>query len=289
MTLQDLFREGEKRLLKVFEPEEAKSSAWFLLAGCFAMDSKDYLLLADQEADPDMVSRYQTMISRRIEHEPTAYILGEWEFMGLPIHVSPSVLIPRQDTETLVEETIRYVNECFTKGSRIRILDLCTGSGCIAVSLKHMLDKAFDVQMTASDLSKEALEVAQTNALRNNTDIRLICSDLFDQIEEDHYDIIVCNPPYIAEKIRDEIQDDVRDYEPSLALFGGDDGLGFYRRILPSLRTYLAQEGAFFLEIGDDQGRAVKQIAEEAQWSNVRLIQDLAGHDRVLFGKKGKR
>ena len=184
MTLQDLFREGEKRLLKVFEPEEAKSSAWFLLAGCFAMDSKDYLLLADQEADPDMVSRYQTMISRRIEHEPTAYILGEWEFMGLPIHVSPSVLIPRQDTETLVEETIRYVNECFTKGSRIRILDLCTGSGCIAVSLKHMLDKAFDVQMTASDLSKEALEVAQTNALRNNTDIRLICSDLFDQIEE---------------------------------------------------------------------------------------------------------
>ena len=289
MTRKELLTEGIRTLQSVFEEEEAYSSAWFLFSEATGMDRKTYLLKAEEQTDAKEEADYRSMLQRRLKHEPTAYILGEWEFMGLPFQVNPSVLIPRQDTETLAEETIRYVREHFVKGSRIRILDLCTGSGCIAISLKHYLKETFDVSMTASDLSEKALDVAHINAERNHAEIRLICSDLFDQIGNEPFDIIVCNPPYIAEEIRDDIQDDVREYEPSIALFGGSDGLGFYRRILRSMDAYLAKNGAFFLEIGDDQGRAVMNIAEEAHFQNVRVIQDLAGHDRVISGIKGKR
>ena len=287
MTLKHLFREGEKSLLEVFEPEEAKSSAWFLLAGCFAIDSKDYLLLADQEADPEKAAAYQAMIRRRIEHEPTAYILGEWEFMGLPFYVGPSVLIPRPDTETLVEEVLRYVKNHFQKKSKIRILDICTGSGCIIISLGHYLSEDYELDLYAGDLSPEALETAGRNADRNHVDVRFVLSDLLQEFESDRFDIIVCNPPYVASKTVEGLEPDVKDYEPHLALDGVRAGLDIYQRLIPELKEYLTDEGRVFFEIGDEQAKDVRKLmAESSVFDSIKVVKDLSGHNRVISGKR---
>ena len=287
MTLKALQKKGTQELLSVYDRAEAEASAWFLLAGCFDIDRKDYLLIEDHEVENVKVAEYESMISRRLNHEPTAYILGEWEFMGLPFEVNPSVLIPRPDTETVVEETIHYVHRSFPKGSRIRILDICTGSGCIAVSLGYYLSRNYDLDLSACDLSPKALETAKRNAVKNHTAVRFVCSDLLQAFESETFDIIVCNPPYVASKIVEGLEPDVRDYEPHLALDGGERGLNIYQRLIPQLPLHLTEKGAVFFEIGDEQADDVNKIFDQTHaFSEVKVVKDLAGHHRVVFGKK---
>ena len=215
-------------------------------------------------ADPDRpVSRqeyekYQELIARRQQREPLAYILGEQEFMGLSFRVSPHVLIPGQDTENLVEEAMREL----TDGSRI--LDLCTGSGCILLSLLQYSNHNSGI---GTDLSPEAL-----------------AGDLFEALEglpEEKFDLIISNPPYIPTEVIGTLEPEVKDREPRMALDGGQDGLDFYRRILTEAWKHLYISGSVMLEIGYDQGDAVRQLMEECGYHDIRIIKDYAGNDRV--------
>ena len=234
-------------------------------------------------ADPDRpVSRqeyekYQELIARRQQREPLAYILGEQEFMGLSFRVSPHVLIPGQDTENLVEEAMREL----TDGSRI--LDLCTGSGCILLSLLQYSNHNSGI---GTDLSPEALAVAEENGKRLGLSGRAawLQGDLFEALEglpEEKFDLIISNPPYIPTEVIGTLEPEVKDREPRMALDGGQDGLDFYRRILTEAWKHLYISGSVMLEIGYDQGDAVRQLMEECGYHDIRIIKDYAGNDRV--------
>ena len=287
MNLKTLLEEGTKELEEVFDETEAKASAWFLLSGCFRVGTKEYLMRSSEELEKEDVLRYQAMIRRRLEHEPTAYILGEWEFMGLPVKVSPSVLIPRPDTETLVEAAISYVRSHYARGSKIRILDICTGSGCIAISLGSFLSGDYNLVIEAGDISEEALNIARENAEMNGVNVMFSSSDLAEAFQNDPYDLIVCNPPYVPLKTVMGLEPDVKDYEPFLALSGGEDGLVIYRKLIPQLSGCLKEGGAVFFEIGEEQADAVRKLLKESgRFENIQLTRDLAGNDRVVSANR---
>ena len=207
---------------------------------------------------------------------PLQYILGTQEFMGLTFMVNDNVLIPRQDTETLVEQVLKELPE----GGRF--LDLCTGSGCIAISVKTMAPAA---EVTASDVSKTAITVAKENARRLNTVIDWEVSDLFTAVTGT-YDLIASNPPYIPTADIETLMPEVRDFEPHLALDGFEDGLHYYRKIVPEAMDYLKDGGALLVEIGCDQAEAVQRIFSEAGYDEIHIVKDLAGNDRVVKGRK---
>jgi release factor glutamine methyltransferase len=223
---------------------------------------------------------YRELLTRRSRREPLAYILGEWDFMGLSFEVSKDVLIPEQDTENLIEEIMR--ESCDGE----RILDLCTGSGCILLSLLNYSNGTTGV---GTDLSEKAIAVASRNAerlgLSDRTELR--CGDLFGPIRPDErFDIIVSNPPYIRSGIIEQLAPEVSVHEPRMALDGGDDGLFFYRRIIPEAAGHLVTGGILFLEIGYDQADAVKSLMREAGYYDVRSIKDYGGNDRIVCGIK---
>ena len=242
--------------------------AWFLL------HSKD-------EADAPTTGIYERLIGYRCKGCPLEYITHYTEFMGLPVYVDPSVLIPRQDTECLVEEALKY-----SEGRDA--LDLCTGSGCIAVSLGKLGNPG---SVTATDKSVEALRVAGINASINDTDIRLLQGDLWkaldkDRAENKRYGLITCNPPYIRHDVIPTLMREVRDYEPVMALEGGEDGLVFYRKLAAKAGVFLTDNGIILMEIGYDQGDDVVEIFTEHRYRNIRVIKDLAGQDRVVKAEK---
>ncbi len=205
---------------------------------------------------------------RRQQGEPLQYILGEWEFYGLPMKVDPNVLIPRADTETLCELAIKRITDRGYKS----VLDLCTGSGCIGIAIK----KHTDARVILADISPEALALAGKNAELNGADTMLIRSDLFSSIEGT-FDCIVINPPYLSRADMDSLQREVR-FEPSLALFGGDDGLDFYRRIAADYKKHLAKGGTLCMEIGYNQAQSVL-----AMFDNGEVYRDCCGKDRVII------
>ena len=206
---------------------------------------------------------------------PLQYITHYQEFMGIKFEVNENVLIPQPDTEVLVEKTIKIVQKCYPKkdNRNIKILDLCTGSGAIAISLKKYLPS---VQVFASDISKKALEIAKTNAKKNDVQIKLIQSNMFENINE-KFDIIVSNPPYIKTDEITKLSNQVQN-EPRLALDGGKDGLDFYRIIQKNIKNYLYENGILLMEIGYDQGQAVASM-----FKNSKLVKDYAGKDRVIM------
>ena len=222
------------------------------------------------------MEQYGALIEKRSAHIPLQHITGEQEFMGLPFYVNEYVLVPRQDTECLVELAMDYV-----KGKKV--LDMCTGSGCIAVSLM-LLGKTLECH--AVDVSKEALEVAKRNIERNHAVVTLVESNLFEKVTEE-YDVIVSNPPYIPPKVIEELSEEVKEHEPRLALDGGEDGLDFYRRITRECKEYLSESGFLFYEIGCEQAADVMKIMQNEGFCEVKCQKDYAGNDRVVYGKLG--
>ena len=253
---------------------DAPIDAW-LLFSCVTGISRAMFLAERMRQMPEVqYQRYQELLKKRASHIPLQHLTGEQEFMGLTFLVNGHVLIPRQDTEILVEEVMREMMD----GSRI--LDMCTGSGCILLSLLHYSN---DCRGTGADISQEALAVAGENARRLGIQACFLRSDLFEKIE-DKYDIIVSNPPYIQTRVIDGLMDEVRLHEPLSALDGGEDGLVFYRKILEGCPEHLVRGGSLYFEIGYDQGEAVKELMEKHGFSEVRVTKDFAGLDRVVSG-----
>ena len=286
MTLHQLLGEGASSLEKAGDPE-AELDARRLLLEAFHLDTVHFLMnrmqplsrTRDVEAATD---RYREMIKKRSRRIPLQHILGSQDFMGLTFKVNEHVLIPRQDTETLTELVLQE-----QKDRKKKVLDLCTGSGCIAISL-GVLGGYEDV--TAVDLSAEALKVARENGERllgRDRTIRFLQGVLIDCVEG-RFDIITANPPYIATQVIRGLAPEVRDYEPRMALDGDEDGLSFYRRIAAQARGRLNPGGCVYLEIGHDQGRAVRDLLEAAGFENIRIVKDTPGLDRVVYAEGGR-
>ena len=269
----ELVEEGQRRLAAA-GVEEAAVDAWLLFSYDKKVDRTWYLLNRTQRASGEEQEAYLKLIARRCERVPLQHITGEQEFMGLPFRVPPDVLIPRQDTEVLVEECLRHL----APGNIF--LDLCTGSGCILVSLLHYAKGTFG---TGADLSGKALAVAKGNVEANGVEARLVQGDLFEPVTGT-FDLIVSNPPYIASAEIETLAPEVREHEPRMALDGTADGLFFYRRIVQESPSYLKEGGWLCMEIGYDQGAAVRQLMEARGFATVSVIKDLAGLDRVVSG-----
>lgn len=279
--------------------EDASLDAWYLLADTFGISRADYLW-KKKECPPEIPACWTERLARRCAREPLAYILGNTEFMGLPFKVRPGVLIPRQDTETLVEWVLEEEgagrdpgSAGFTEGKRkagqgLRareakrtLLDLCTGSGCIGLSLARL----GGFQVTLSDLSAEALAAARENGQALGIEARFYEGDLFDALPAgERYDVIVSNPPYIESGVIETLQEEVRIYEPRLALDGQEDGLCFYRRLAKEAPDWLKPGGRMYVEIGYNQAEMVMRLLEAAGFKEVKLRRDLAGKDRVVRG-----
>lgn len=273
MTYRELYDWGSARLAEA-KIREAALDARLLLEEVCSTD-RGYLLVHGDEPVSDVQEQaYRDFISRRGSRIPLQHIVGYQEFMGLRFMVNSDVLIPRQDTEILVEEVMRYLHD------GMRILDMCTGSGCILLSL---LQYSNDCEGVGSDISEAALAVARTNAEHLKKDAAFVQSDLFENIEG-KYDVIVSNPPYIPTKVIETLEAEVRDYDPMNALDGKEDGLHFYRRIVDKAGEYLYPGGMLFFEIGHDQAEAVKSLMMEAGYVDVSVCKDLGGLDRVVYG-----
>ena len=269
----ELVEEGQRRLAAA-GVEEAAVDAWLLFSYDKKVDRTWNLLNRTQRASGEEQEVYLKLIARRCERVPLQHITGEQEFMGLPFRVTPDVLIPRQDTEVLVEECLRHL----APGNIF--LDLCTGSGCILVSLLHYAKGTFG---TGADLSGKALAVAKGNVEANGVEARLVQGDLFEPVTGT-FDLIVSNPPYIASAEIETLTPEVREHEPRMALDGTADGLFFYKRIVQESPSYLKEGGWLCMEIGYDQGAAVQQLMEARGFVTVSVIKDLAGLDRVVSG-----
>jgi len=268
---------------------DARMDAYLLLEFTTGLSRKDYLMQADSCMDEVPLAKFKEALARRSTREPLQHITGVQEFMGITYHVNAHVLIPRQDTELLVEKTLEVIQRLIahneTQAAKtIRYLDLCTGSGCIPISVaKHAAIDPARLEITASDISPQALEVAAHNVSAYAPCITLLYSDLYDQVVGE-YDIITSNPPYIVSDVIPSLESEVKDFDPLLALDGGIDGLDFYRRIIDESRHYLVLGGTLLLEIGYDQGQAVHNLMFKAGYEQIEIIKDLAGEDRVVMG-----
>ncbi len=276
MTYFELWKWGEKRLADA-GIAEASLDARYLLLEAFEMDMAHFLL-KEQEQVPATEGRtreYSDAIQARAARVPLQYLTGKQDFMGLTFHVDERVLIPRQDTETLVELVLKENTD-----KKARILDLCTGSGCIAVSLAVLGGYR---KVDAVDISEDALAAAEENGTRLGGKVRFLKSDLFSALDpEKKYDIIASNPPYIPTEVLNGLEPEVKDYEPRMALDGSEDGLAFYRRIAVAAPAFLRAGGRIYLEIGYDQGAAVEELLWNNGFARTRVVKDAAGRDRVV-------
>lgn len=268
-----MYETGKDRLEKA-GVEEAPLDARLLLEYVCGTDRNTLLAHGDREISEEECRKYEECIARREKRVPLQHITGEQEFMGITFLVNENVLIPRQDTEILVEEVLKYLKP------GMHFLDLCTGSGCILLSL--LLGCPGAVGM-GTDLSPGALETAKRNQELLEQEALLQESDLFDQIEG-VFDVIVSNPPYIKSGDIPELMEEVRMFEPLSALDGHEDGLYFYRRIVKESPAYLKAGGGLYLEIGYDQGDSVSELLRDRGFCRIEVIKDLAGLDRVVKG-----
>lgn len=291
MSLRDALKRAEAYLLEC-GISDAAVDAWILLEHVTGISRAVYLADGMRQMEKADKERYFALVEKRGSHIPLQHITGEQEFMGLTFRVNEHVLIPRQDTEVLVEETLAHLRP------GMRVLDMCTGSGCIAVSLKKLWrgdglsgkaqkDGAEEITVDAADISRDALFVAEENAGRLKADIRLIQSDLFAQIGGT-YDVIVSNPPYIESSEIEKLADEVRLHEPRQALDGTEDGLHFYRRILLEGTPHLKDGGWLLFEIGCGQAAQVAELMRRSGYEEIKVVQDLAGLDRVVAGRQKK-
>jgi len=290
IQLKELLKVGENRL-KNAGVEDAKIDAEQLLMHVLHYDKKKIFMNWSKPLEEDDCMDYFDILDRRSAGEPSQYIIGEQEFMGIPFIVDSRVLIPRQDTEILVEKVHAYA---VSKRKPLKLLDLCTGSGAIAVSLAV---KNPSLKISASDISEEALDVATSNAASTDVlkKINFIKSDLFDNFKtglgKPKFDIIVSNPPYIKHSVLQTLQREIYEHEPMIALDGGEDGLTYYRRIIKDAPDFMKNDSSLFLEIGYDQAEAVVKLINDGgrYREDIEVIQDLPGQDRIIVaGSKGK-
>lgn len=259
--------------------EEAECDARLLLEYSCKISQSDLLAHGDRTAEPQDQAAYEDLLARRSSRIPLQLLTGVQEFMGLEFAVNGHVLIPRQDTEILVEEALRDLHD------GMRILDMCTGSGCILISL---LRYSNGCQGVGADVSRRALEVARENAgrLLEAGRAEFIQGNLFENVQG-KFDLIVSNPPYIPRGVIETLMPEVREHEPRLALDGGEDGLFFYREILAKSGDYLYGGGRIFFEIGCGQAAEVSSLMEQAGFLDINVVKDYAGLDRVVYGTLG--
>ena len=279
MKLAVLLREAKDKLKSVNVDEYALDAELFM-AEVLNKDRLFVLLNLDYELNNNEAESFKNMISRRLNHEPTAYIIGRREFMGMDFAVEEGVLIPRPDTEILVETIME-------KGTQAKTcLEIGTGSGCISVSLSKLLG----LNVTGVDISQKAVEISKKNAKANGVDntCKFLLGDMFSPFKNyEKFDIIVSNPPYIRKDVLPNLMDDVKNFEPILALDGGDDGLYFYREIINQAENYLNPNGMVFFEIGYDQKEDVSLLFKEKGFENIKTVKDLSGLDRVVYATCG--
>lgn len=274
MTYREAIVLGET-ILKKADIVDAKTDSWLLLAMACKIDHTYYYMHIDEEMTEEQVREFEVLIRKRAERVPLQYITGEQEFMGLTFHVNSNVLIPRQDTETLVEEALKVVRP------GMKIMDMCTGSGCVLISI---LKNAHDIEGIGYDISKQAINVAKENAKLNEVPAVFERSDLFEDVVENDFDVIVSNPPYIPTDVIATLMPEVAEFEPREALDGKGDGLYFYSKILEQCKNYMKPDGYVLFEIGCKQGDSVSTMMRLAGFSEVHVIKDLARNDRVVMG-----
>lgn len=269
-------------LLKNAGVADSECDARAILEYVAGIDRTKYIFCRDKEMPTDEAEKYMSLINRRANREPLQHIIGNANFYGYEYKVSPDVLVPRFDTEILVERVLEVALDY----SDIRILDMCTGSGCIAITLFLEISKYGKCNITASDVSDKALSIASINAhnlIGDNDNFNIVKSDMYDNLDTSvTYDIIVSNPPYIPTDEIDKLDAEVRDYDPLLALDGGEDGLKFYRTIIGNSPMYLNNNGYLFMEIGYNQGIDVSQLMRDKGYYDIKIYKDLAGYDRVI-------
>ena len=285
MTIRECLKSAEKEL-QDNSINDSGYDAFSLLNYVTGISKTDYIFRQSEDIDENDLTRFNELVRRRASHVPLQHITGYQNFFGYDFIVSPDVLIPRQDTEVLVELVL---NTAKTYDS-VNILDMCTGSGCIAVSIYLELTRqGKKCDITAVDISRPALDIAKRNITKltpNEDAIKLIESDMFDNIRNVKYDIIVSNPPYIPRADIDKLDDEVRIYDPITALDGGDDGLMFYQRLIRQGRDYLKDNGYLFMEMGYNQGDDITHIMKESGFTDIIIHKDLSGLDRVIGGIK---
>ena len=275
MTLREAYEYGQKQL-QLAGIVDADLDAWYLLEFVTGISRAMYYLKMQESVSEEHEVLYRKYIETRATHIPLQHITGVQEFMGLEFLVNQHVLVPRQDTEVLVESVLEVLKP------DMRVLDICTGSGCILISLMK-LHGTSTICGVGVDISKEALKVAQANGERIGVKADFIQSDLFENVDG-RYDVIVSNPPYIRTAVIEELKEEVKCHDPFIALDGKEDGLYFYRKIVEESGRYLKAGGKLYFEIGHDQGEDVKNLMEQAGFTGVTVKKDLAGLDRVVFG-----
>lgn len=276
ITYKQLLAQGKEKLLEA-GVTDYEIDAWLLLQYVTGISRAKFLMDPDTKVLESQIIDYKEYIEKRASHYPFQYITHTQEFMGMEFYVDERVLIPRQDTEILVETVLDYLEPDMT------VLDMCTGSGCILISLaanKH-LETGVGV-----DFSKDALQVAKKNSENlGQNQLQFVHSNLFEKIEPNHqFDIIVSNPPYIESSVIPTLMEEVKVYEPEMALDGSEDGLEFYKKITMEAKAYLKHKAMLFFEIGCGQGKAVAKLMEDQGFTHIHIKKDLAGLDRVVYG-----
>ncbi|AKT46274.1 hypothetical protein ADJ67_00120 [Eubacterium sulci ATCC 35585] len=298
LLVKEMLTMGEKQLM---DSDIADATRDCKILYCYMMDIPfSKIILEYQEVLQDrLCDKYFELIDRRSKGEPVQYIMGSQEFMGLEFIVNENVLIPRQDTETLVEDALEIINTGTLRGEDMDvkrkewdILDLCTGSGAIGVSLARIANK---VNVTCSDISEGAIKVAKENAQKHGVakSVKFEQGDLFKpfskHFRKQKFDMIISNPPYIKSSVIPTLQKEVCEHEPLSALDGGESGLDFHERIVSGVGGHLRKGGVLLLEIGHDQGEAVSGLlSRNGDFTSIRVLKDLANRDRIVFAKKSK-
>lgn len=289
MKTRILVKEGEYRLSKAFcmDPKIDAQELYCFLTG---MDKVNLFLKAEEEVDAETEKKYMELIAKRAERIPLQHITGVQEFMGYTFKVNPNVLIPRQDTETLVSEAAKTIQntpreklsfmEKLRGGKEWNVLDLCCGSGAVGISLAKICG---NIKVTASDVSQEAIDTAEENAKALRAKVKFLRGNMFEPHGGKKFDMIVSNPPYIKTNMISILQDEVKLHEPMKALDGGRDGLDFYRVIVEKAADHLKTGGFLIMEIGHDQGEDLrKMLKDSGKYTPAEVIKDLPGRDRVV-------
>lgn len=283
MKYSELYRQARKALLDIEPAQQAGVTARELLSFVSGKTAAELLADGEKYADGRVVQALEDAVNRMVKGEPLAYILGEWEFYGLKLHVTPDVLIPRDDTCALAEISIR---QALFLDSNPRILDLCTGSGCIGLAIASRVK---DAKVTLADLSREALAVAKKNVALHHMGGRVSCVQADAMAEPPSFlgmfDMIVSNPPYIDETDMASLEVSVKDYEPHMALYGGHDGLDFYRSITEKYRHILKPGGYLCYEFGEEQGDDVCEILAANGFTVRQRVKDFCGTERAVIAQ----
>lgn len=290
MTLQEAYQKGEQLLIQA-GIQDARLDAWYLMEYVTGMNRAMYYAMPDKLLPEKLERQYWNYIEQRSRHIPLQHLTGVQEFMGLEFFVNEHVLIPRQDTEILVEtalHSIKQYTDIEGHGHELQpfnVLDMCTGSGCILLSILHYARQGSNriFEGTGADISEKALETACANAKALQIKATFKQTDLFEKIEG-RYKLIVSNPPYIRTEVIESLQEEVKLYDPRIALDGKEDGLFFYRRIIEESGAYLEKGGSLIFEIGADQGAVVQAMMLDAGYKKVCIKKDLSGLDRVVIG-----